>query len=277
MEVQYDAEYLKRYYDAYGMKEWYRLERNAEAKVSFFLHQHYLLQHIQRGYRVLEIGAGPGRFTLELAALGAKIVVLDISPEQLRLNKRKMEQEAQLHAVEQWVEGDVTDLSAFSAAEFDAVVCYGGPLSYVGAAAPKALTEMFRVVRADGPVLLSVMSLLGTTRRYMPSIVELAFQYGLDQVDRVTRTGDLIGAVAQNHHCHMFRWAELRQLLTQQPCEIIAASASGFLVLQDPDANQIAENNLDLWEKLLQWELFYCSQPGAIDCGTHIIAVTRKL
>jgi ubiquinone/menaquinone biosynthesis C-methylase UbiE len=274
--VQYDAEYLKQYYDAYGMKEWYRLDRNAEARVSFHLHQHYLMQSIQRGYRVLEIGAGPGRFTLELATLGAKVVVLDISPEQLRLNKKIMERESQLNTVEQWVEGDVTDLSAFGDDEFDAVVCYGGPLSYVGEAAPQALVEMFRVVRSGGPVLLSVMSLLGTTRRYMSSIVELAFQYGLDEVDRVTRTGELTGAVAQNHHCRMFRWAELKELLDQQPCEIVAASASGFLVLQDPDANQIVENHLDLWESLLQWELLYCSQPGAIDGGTHIIAVTKK-
>ena len=38
------------------------------------------------GY-VLEVGAGPGRFTIQLAELGAVVTVVDISPKQIDLNR----------------------------------------------------------------------------------------------------------------------------------------------------------------------------------------------
>lgn len=274
--MPYDPQYLKSYYDKYGRKEWYRLAKDAEAQVSFFLHQHYLLEFVRKGDRVLEIGPGPGRFTIELANLGASVVALDISAEQLRLNQEQLTAEGLANAVEAWVEGDVTDLSRYQDAEFDAVVCYGGPLSYVFEQADKAVEEMLRVVKPGGYVLLSVMSLLGTTRRFLSSVVELSFQQGLDQVDRVTRSGDLVGPVAQGHYCHMYRWSELEAMLKRHACGIAAASASGFLVLQDPEVVRLIQTRRAHWETLLEWELLYCREPGAIDGGTHIIAVAQR-
>ena len=42
---------------------------------------------VSAGDRVLEVGAGPGRFTIELATIGATIVVGDVSEVQLELNR----------------------------------------------------------------------------------------------------------------------------------------------------------------------------------------------
>lgn len=272
----YDPEYVRDFYDNYGKREWYRLESSPEAEVNFHLHQKYLLEYIREGDRVLEIGPGPGRFTLEMAALGARIVALEISPEQLRLNKEMVAAEGMGHAVEQWVEGDTVDLSRFPDQSFDAVVAYGGPLSYVFDQADQALGEMLRVVKAGGYVLLSVMSLLGTTRRFLDSIVELSFQHGLEAVDDITCGGDLMGPAARGHHCHMYRWSELRYMLEGHACDIVAVSASGFLAPQSEHALRIAHGSRELWDRLLEWEASYCQEPGAIDGGTHIISVIRR-
>ena len=42
------------------------------------------------GDRALDVGAGPGRFTIELARLGAQITVADLSPGQLELNRERV-------------------------------------------------------------------------------------------------------------------------------------------------------------------------------------------
>ena len=66
------------------------------------------------GMRVLEVGAGPGRFTIELARLGARIVVTDISPVQLELNATHVAEEGMASAVERTEVADVCDLTRYS-------------------------------------------------------------------------------------------------------------------------------------------------------------------
>lgn len=80
---------MRHFYDAYGEREWERLEANASGRVGFHIHNLFLHRYVQPGDHILEAGAGPGRFTIELARLGAKVTVGDISPVQLELNRQK--------------------------------------------------------------------------------------------------------------------------------------------------------------------------------------------
>lgn len=270
--MNYDAEYVRQFYDAYGEREWERLQRDPDKLVNFHIHRHFLERFIAPGDRVLEAGAGPGRFTIELARLGAYITVGDISPTQLELNQMKVTEAG----CEQQVVGrevlDIADLSRFETDSFDAVVCYGGPLSYLFERAESALRELLRVTRPGGHLFLSVMSLLGTTRSALPGVLNLVGVHGLEAVDHVIRTGDLNGDMSGGHRCHMFRWSELKDLLERQPCTIVGAAASGYLA----PGQHLPAMEADQWERFLQWELSYCQEPAAIDGGTHMIAVVRK-
>ena len=88
------------------------------------------------------------------------MVAGDISPAQLALHAEKTA------SVEDSIESrellDITDLGRFPDGSFDAALCFGGPLSYVLGEADRALSELLRVTKQGGTVLLSVMSLLGT-------------------------------------------------------------------------------------------------------------------
>ena len=53
-------------------------------------------------------------------------------------------------------QGDIRDLSQFKNEEFDMVVCYGAPLSYVLANRDKAILEFNRVLRKDCMLFVSV-------------------------------------------------------------------------------------------------------------------------
>ena len=90
---------------------------------------------------MLEIGAGPGRFTIELARLGAHVTVGDLSPTQLCLNAAFVAEAGCEHVVEARLQLDAVDLSRFTDGSFDAVVCYGGVLSYLFDHAGDALGE----------------------------------------------------------------------------------------------------------------------------------------
>ena len=277
MSVYYDAGLIGDYFDNYGEREWARLDANVESRISFLLHRALLEEFVRAGDEVLEAGAGPGRFTIELAKLGARITVGDISTVQLELNRTRVEAAGQIAgAVVARKVLDIVDLSEFADETFDAVVAYGGPLSYVFERADDALGSLLRVTKPGGHVLLSVMSLMGATRKFLPGVMRWARERSLEDVEQVIATGDQSGEFGAGHVCHMYRWAEFEALLRRHSCTIVAASAANFLSVNHDDALSEIEADPVLWEKFLGWERDACRQPGALDGGTHIIAVVRR-
>jgi len=277
MDPQYDAGYMRSFYDTYGTREWDRLQRDPTALVNFHIHGYYLDRFVRRGDHVLDVGAGPGRFTIELARLGATVVVGDLSPVQLDLNREKVRDAGYEQAVTARELMDIVDLSQIADASFDAVVCYGGPLSYVFNRADQAIDELLRVTKPNGYLLLSVMSLAGAMRRFLAGILALAQEYGAQRsIHDVLTTGNLTGDINQGHPMHLYRSEELLALLRQHACECVAASAANFLSPGNEAALADIVADETIWPTILAAEVTLCQQPGALDGGTHIIAVVKR-
>ena len=270
----YSPEWVADFYDEYGDKEWARFERSAADEVSLFVHTHYLERFVMPGSRVLDIGAGPGRFTKVLADMDCRVVVADISQVQLDLHKQYAGELGFEDSVEDRLQLDVCDMSSLSDESFDAVVCYGGALSYVFDKAPSALRDCVRVCRKGGHVLASVMSLWGPTHRYLDEILEIP----PESTRKVTETGDLTpenwAGVA--HRCHMFRPHEVRELASQAGLTVTAMSASNCLSIGWDDSLTEAKNEPKKWQELLRMELSACAEEGCVGMGDHIIIVGKR-
>jgi SAM-dependent methyltransferase len=233
------------------------------------VHKRFLEEHVRAGDRVLEIGSGPGRFTFELARLGACVVVGDVSPGQIEAHRERT------GAIESAIEArlvlDVVDLSRFVDGEFDAAVCYGGPMSYVLERADDALAELLRVTRPGGRVLLTFMSLLGAARTFFHMFGELIDVHGWDEaVANVFETGILTARVNRGHVMKLYRWREVEALLARHPCRLLAASTSNFVVIGHDE--EFARD-----ERWLELELAACREPGALDAGTHIVVAVERV
>jgi SAM-dependent methyltransferase len=266
--VTYDPERAAAYYDELGEREWTRFEDGRHTRASLAVHVHYLRRFIKEGDRVLDAGAGPGRFTLELTQIGAEIDVVDLSPQQLELNRERLEAAGLEDRVRERAVADITDLSRFDDATFGAVVCYGGPLSYVVARRQDAVRELVRVTRPGGYVLVSVMSLIGAFTHYLPIVVDLARRDGTELTEEIVRTGFLPEKPDYGHlDMHLYRWRELEQLLADHG-DVVAAAAAGLLKIEEPPEPE-------LQELLTRLELDLGAEPGAIDGGEHILAVLQ--
>jgi SAM-dependent methyltransferase len=272
---RYDPAWVAAFYDKYADKEWSRWDRDAVQAVRFYVHVHYLRQWVKPGMRVLEAGAASGRFTQVLAELGANVTVLDLSPGQLELNRANAAEHAFEEAVEDRVLADICDLSRFKDASFDAVVCYGGPLSYVFDARDKALAELLRVAKAGAPVLMSVMSNWGTHKEYLYDIMHGG---SAQQIAAVVATGDLHPDTwpVETHRCHMFKADELKAFIQKAGAQVAAISASNALSTAHQAGLDGLRKDRKRWQSLLDMELQACASPGCLDLGTHLIAVACK-
>jgi SAM-dependent methyltransferase len=268
-------ERVRAHFDAIGEAEWERMVATPRDRVSFELHRRLLAEYVRAGDRVLEVGAGPGRFTIELARLGARVTVTDISPVQLELNERHVGDAGCEHAVERRLVQDVRDVTDFADGEFDAVVAFGGPLSYVFEDAAQTFLALVAVTKPAGVLLGSVMSSVGSFRYFLPVALEEVEQFGGEVYDRVLETGDL-RAIPNSHTCKMYRWSELRDVAPGARGEFVAVSASNWMSLADADLVAGIEADAERWRWFLDWEAKMCREPGALDGGTHILFAFQR-
>src|SRR6266540_380116 len=257
MSMFWDPERAASFYDEYGEREWTRFEDGRTPAPSLDVHLEHLRRYVRAGDRVLDVGAGPGRFTIELARRGADVVVADISPGQLELNKERVAAAGLEERVVERSVADVLDLSHWEDGSFDATVCFGGPLSYVVDRAEEGVAELVRVTKPGGHVLLSVMSLVGTLVHYLPILLDLVRRDGVEKNEEIVRTGLLSDEPDYGHLAmKLFRWSELEALLSRHGT-IVAASAAGLLPAAQPEEPELREF-------LSRVELALADEPGAL-------------
>jgi len=267
--VSWDPERAASFYDEYGEQEWTRFEDGRTPAPSLDVHVDRLRRFVSAGDRVLEVGAGPGRFTIELARLGAQVSVSDLSPGQLEQNRERVAAEGLEDKIVEREIADVLDLSRWDDASFDATVCFGGPLSYVVDRADEGIAELVRVTRPGGHVLVSVMSLVGTVTHFLPILLDLVRRDGVDKNEAIVRTGLLPDEPDYGHLAmKLFRWSELETVLSPHGT-VVEVCAAGLL-------SSVQPHEPELRAFLSRVELELAGEPGAVSCGQHILAVLRR-
>jgi SAM-dependent methyltransferase len=276
-ETSVDA--VRGYFDTLAVGEWDRLVADPPGRVSLEVHRRFVDRFVTPGMRILEVGAGPGRFTILLAQLGARVVVTDLSPVQLDLNARYVEAAGQEAAVEFRALLDVCDVRRFADGEFDAVLAFGGPLSYAFDRADVALDGLLRITRPGGPVIASVMSTLGSYRHFLPAVLGLVEDFGDEANDRILATGDLREVQppgSGKHTCRMFRSSDLAALVAATGARLLELSASNWASLGDPETLERLADDPLRWEHFVDNEVAMCREPGAVDGGTHILFAASR-
>jgi 2-polyprenyl-3-methyl-5-hydroxy-6-metoxy-1,4-benzoquinol methylase len=124
---------------------WLRLPGGLEPS-DFAVRSRFLLERVQAGERVLDVGCAEGRFTVELARAGASVVGIDVAAEPLRRALAR-HPELDVRLVPEEGPWELDDAS------FD-VVWAGEVLEHVLDTAAW-LSEVRRVLRSGGSLLVS--------------------------------------------------------------------------------------------------------------------------
>ncbi len=274
----YNADFTRKHYDKLADDEWTRLTNSRRGELNYLVHMDVLRQHLQSDMEVLEIGAGAGIYTKELAPMVQRLVVADLSEVQLELNRTHMRELGILNKVNAYRLLDLVDLAELNDASFDAVVCIGGPLSYLLDQEKRGVQEVLRVTAPGGIAILGVMSLVSTLIRFMGALILERDAIGIDNLRWILETGiqDRDHTPTTEHYCHMMTSADLDALLDDEEVDVIEKRATGLLSLASEDALADIRNDEELWDLLVQRELAWSKLPGALDLGTNIVYVVRK-
>ncbi len=282
----YNPQYTRQFYDAYGEREWSRLERSAYFSLEAVTHNDFIHRYIKPGDKVLDAGSGPGRFSILLAETGVNVTILDISPEQLALARQELTKAGMLERVEQILEGDIIDLAMLPANHFDAVICFGGALSYVLEKRQQAANELIRVTKPGGIIMSSVMSRYGAA---LGAVKQSDLRYLREPANRdidlpgmssfwdVVETGDLRGfpssAGIPHAPMHLYTAHELEGLF--RGCKTLEV-AGCCVTLSEHLPVPEEMNEEQVWSNLVELERRLRSDPGLVNTGSHIILTVQK-
>lgn len=114
-----DIEIVKSYYDNNVRMEWERLDKYY---VEFEITKRYFNRYIIQGDKVLDVGGGPGRYSLYLLEKGCDVTLIDLSPNNVKFAKdRAAEQHLNLNAIS----GDARNITNIVNDKFDHILLMG--------------------------------------------------------------------------------------------------------------------------------------------------------
>jgi 2-polyprenyl-3-methyl-5-hydroxy-6-metoxy-1,4-benzoquinol methylase len=146
-------ETVRKFYDETVNYEWERLDRH---KVEFELTKRYLNRYIKPNDKVLDLGGGPGKYSLYLAELGCEVTLADLSQKNVDfgLNKAK---EHGLPLSGMCV--DSRDLSSIEDGQYDHVLCMG-PMYHLKDETDrvKTINECFKKLKPNGIIFVAFVS-----------------------------------------------------------------------------------------------------------------------
>lgn len=135
-----------------------RLQNNRHGQLEYAVTMHYIHRFAAPGSKVLEVGAGTGRYSIALAKEGMDVTAVELVEKNLDVLKQNSRGVDHISSFQ----GDATDLSRFEDEAFDVTLVLG-PLYHLYDAEDihKTIDEAIRVTKKDGVILFAFLSVFG--------------------------------------------------------------------------------------------------------------------
>lgn len=266
-----DLNYLEEYYSSHD-EEGRLLSQVGQVEyitTMTYIHRYLEMQKAQREQgmlRILEVGAGTGRYSLTLAGEGYLVDAVELTKHNLEILRSKITEQMQITAVQ----GNALDLSRYEENTFDLVLVLG-PLYhlYTREDQMQALREAVRVARNGGYIFAAYC---------MNESVVLQYEFLGEHIKEDRASGKLRG----DYHCLsqpedlfvMMRKEEIEALGRQLPVErrgLIATDGATVYMRELVDAM-----DQEIFAKWVEYHLLTCERQDLIGATNHSLDILQK-
>jgi ubiquinone/menaquinone biosynthesis C-methylase UbiE len=223
---------------------------------------HECISHIASP-RILEVGAGTGRYSIALAKEGYSVTAVELVPRNLDVLRSKLDGTEPITAIQ----GNALDLSAFPDRSFDLTMLLG-PMYHLYTMEDKlqALSEAVRVTKPGGYILVAYCM-------NEPTIIQYVFL--------ANHLDDVHDLLTDDWHCksepkemfELVRTEDISQLNARFPLDRVK------LVATDGAAHYLSafidEMDPDTFAKWMEYHLATCERQDLIGASNHTLDILK--
>ena len=259
-----EQDYLSAYYQNYD--EDGRLA-SRHGSVEFLTTMRYIDKYLSDGAKIVEIGAGTGRYSHTLARRGFSVDAEELTECNIEAFRRNTQPEEPV-TIRQ---GDARDLSAFTNGTYDITLLLGPMYHlYTKEDALTALREAFRVTRPGGVVFVSYCMT-------DPSIIGYGFKKG--HIHELL-AGALIDPVTfkafsePKEIFQLYRKADIDEMARQLPAERLCFIAADGYTHHMPETVDAMDDAA--FAVYLRYHFAICELPELVGWSHHTLDILRK-
>jgi ubiquinone/menaquinone biosynthesis C-methylase UbiE len=255
---------VQQFYQTYD--EDVRLVKDNYHRVEFITTLYFLDDYLRPGLKVIDVGAGTGRYALYLAQQNCYVTALDIVPKNVALMKEKGNRQSLNVDI---CEGDARDLSHFDDAEFDLVLCMG-PLYHLKTEKDrrKALNESLRVLKPGGIIAAAYVNRYAS---HLMKILQDDQPFDTKFLNRIISKGLKAGKTDSFYFSFP---AEIEQMMSDSGVtKEKDIGTDGITYILNSRPQKLTDSEFNYW---LDYHLATCENESLLGYSLHGLFIGRK-
>jgi len=263
------VEIVRKKYDENVQSEWERLERH---KVEFEITKRYIKRYIKSGDKVLDMGGGPGRYSLFMAEMGCDVTLADLSQNNVdfAIEKAK-EQNLKIKALCL----DARNLEQLYGESFDHILLMG-PMYHLVEESDriKSVNECLKLLKPNGVIFVSFIALYAGIIWAMKEMPEAVLHRSEDEFLNCFIEDKSFSGQAFTQ-AYFIRQGDVLPFMSQFPLEKLhllgqeglTSPCEPNILAQPPE---VVDKWIDLAEKV-------CEREDLLSFSEHYLYVGRKI
>ena len=241
-----------------------RLISDRGHNVEYLTTMRYIQKFLKPGDKILEIGAGTGRYSIALAQMGYEVTAVDLTPKHVEIMKSKTRKLKNFKCLV----ADALDLNMFEDKSFDMVLNFG-PMYHLFSKRDKnqAIKETLRVAKKNGICMFAYLPCASFMTGY-----GLRHQMVTHLYEFMDNTGRVKDIPEEVFTC--FYIEDFKKLFDKTNTKYITNVATdGIAYAMKEWLEQLSKKD---YESFLNWHFMTCERFDQQGYSSHLLYICKK-